>query len=237
MTPKMTIAIWSDMVCPFCCIGKKHLDAALAQFPERDHIALEWHSYQLAPDFHPQPGKNAHEVLAEYKRIPVEAARAMNTHVAQTAAQSGIVFDMDRMQWANTFHAHRLVQLSKKYQLDHALEQRLFEAVFCNGENIGSLTRLHAIAMEVGIPGQEAHAVLNSNAYADEVRRDIVQSQALGLHGVPFFVVDEKIAFSGALPVEHFLKVISKTYTDWKSENPQYMTFEGESCDMDGNCD
>lgn len=237
MTPKMTINIWSDMVCPFCFIGKKNLDAALAQFPERDQIDLQWHSFQLAPDFFPKPGKNAHEVLAEYKGVAVEEARQMNAYVAQAAANAGIVFDMDRMQWANTFNAHRLLQLSKQHHLDHLLEQRLFEAVFCNGEDIGSLAKLEAIAAEVGLPVNEAKAVLNSTAYTEEVKRDIVQSNAMGLRGVPFFLVDEKVTFSGAVPVANFLQVISERFADWKSENPQPLSFEGESCDIEGQCD
>ena len=237
MLPKMTIDIWSDMMCPFCFIGKKNLDAALSRFPERDHIQLEWHSFQLAPDFHPKAGKNAHEVLAEYKGVPVEEAQQMNAYVAETAARAGIVFDMDRMQWANTFHAHRLLQLSKKYGMDHALEQRLFEAVFCNGENIGSTAQLTLIANEIGLPSQETTMVLNDTAYTEEVRHDIVQSQSMGLRGVPFFLVDEKVTFSGAVSVENFLQVISERYTDWKAAHPQSLSFDGESCDMDGQCD
>ena len=91
MSTKMTIDIWSDLVCPFCFIGKKNLDAALAQFAERDNIDVQWHSYLLAPDFYPKPGKNAHKVLAEYKGVTVEEAQQMNAYVAQMAAQSGIV--------------------------------------------------------------------------------------------------------------------------------------------------
>lgn len=237
MSTKMTIDIWSDLVCPFCFIGKKNLDAALAQFAERDNIDVQWHSYLLAPDFYPKPGKNAHKVLAEYKGVTVEEAQQMNAYVAQMAAQSGIVFDMDRMQWANTFTAHRLLQLAKEYKATHKLEQRLFEAVFCNGEDIGSLARLEAIAIEIGLPGAEANAVLHSTAFTEEVKRDIVQSSTMGLRGVPFFLVDDKVTFSGAVSVENFLQVISERYGNWKSENPHYLSLEGESCDLDGHCE
>lgn len=237
MTPKMTIAIWSDMLCPFCFIGKKNLDMALTEFPERDQISIEWHSFQLAPDFYPKSGRNAHEVLAEYKGITVEEARQMNAYVAQVASRSGITFDMDRMQWSNTFTAHRLLQFSKQFQLDSLLEQRLFEAVFCNGEDIGSLSKLEAIALEVGLPIAETHSVLNSTAYTEEVRQDIRQSQSMGLRGVPFFLIDNKITFSGALQPADFLQVIRERFSHWKSENPQPLSFDGESCSLDGICE
>ncbi|MCL9807025.1 DsbA family oxidoreductase [Flavobacterium amniphilum] len=237
MTPKMTIDIWSDLMCPFCFIGKKNLDAALAQFPDRDSLSIEWHSYQLAPDFYPKAGKNAHEVLAEYKNVPVDEARQMNTYVADMAARSGITFDMDRMQWANTFHAHRLLQWAKQYGSVHALEQRLFEAVFCNGENIGTVDTLLAIAGEVGLPVTEATAILNSTAYTEEVRQDIRQSMSLGLRGVPFFLVDNQITFSGAVQPNDFLQVITESFANWRAENPQSISLDGESCGIDGICE
>lgn len=237
MTPKMTIDIWSDLMCPFCFIGKKNLDTALAQFPDRDQTAISWHSYQLAPDFYPKAGKNAHEILAEYKGVPVEEATQMNAYVADMAARSGITFDMDRMQWANTFLAHRLLQWAKQYGSVHSLEQRLFEAVFCNGENIGSVDVLLAITGEMGLPVNEATAVLNSTAYTEEVRQDIRQSMALGLRGVPFFLIDNKITFSGAVQPADFLRVITESYANWKAENPQSISLDGESCGIDGICE
>jgi predicted DsbA family dithiol-disulfide isomerase len=237
MTPKMTIDIWSDLMCPFCFIGKKNLDTALAQFPDRDQTAISWHSYQLAPDFYPKAGKNAHEILAEYKGVPVEEATQMNAYVADMAAHSGITFDMDRMQWANTFLAHRLLQWAKQYGSVHSLEQRLFEAVFCNGENIGSVDVLLAITGEMGLPVNEATAVLNSTAYTEEVRQDIRQSMALGLRGVPFFLIDNKITFSGAVQPADFLRVITESYANWKAENPQSISLDGESCGIDGICE
>jgi predicted DsbA family dithiol-disulfide isomerase len=221
MTPKMTIDIWSDLMCPFCFIGKKNLDTALAQFPDRDQTAISWHSYQLAPDFYPKAGKNAHEILAEYKGVPVEEATQMNVYVADMAARSGITFDMNRMQWANTFLAHRLLQWARQYGSVHSLEQRLFEAVFCNGENIGSVDVLLTLTGEMGLPVNEATAVLNSTAYTEEVRQDIRQSMALGLRGVPFFLIDNKITFSGAVQPADFLRVITESHANWRAENPQ----------------
>ena len=237
MTPKMTIDIWSDLMCPFCFIGKKNLDTALAQFPDRDQIEIIWHSYQLAPDFYPKAGKNAHEILAEYKGVPVEEATQMNAYVADMAARSGITFDMNRMQWANTFLAHRLLQWARQYGSVHSLEQRLFEAVFCNGENIGSVDVLLALTGEMGLPVNEATAVLNSTAYTEEVRQDIRQSMALGLRGVPFFLIDNKITFSGAVQPADFLRVITESHANWRAENPQSISLDGESCGIDGICE
>ena len=237
MTQKMTIDIWTDLMCPFCFIGKKNFEAAFAQFPERDNISIKWHSYRLEPDFHPRAKKNAHKIFAEYKKIPIDKARELNNYVIQMAAKTGITFDMENLQWADTLMAHRLLQWARQYRLAEQLEQRLFEAVFCNGENIGSNDTLLAIANEAGLPLREAKAILNSTAYTEEVRQDIRQSQSLGLRGVPFFLVDNKITFSGAVQPNDFLSVLTESFANWKAENPQSVSLDGESCGIDGICE
>jgi len=232
MTPPITLDIWSDMMCPFCFIGKTQLDAALSQLPDPGAIAVRWHSYQLAPHYEIDKSKNAHENLAAYKGLSVATAQELNASVSQMAAQSGLVFDMDRMRWANTFTAHRLLQYAKTQLLDHALEQRLFEAVFSLGEDVDDVATLTRIATAVGLPAAAVTEVLTGTAFSAEVTQDIAQSQALGLRGVPFFLLNGQLPFSGAVGVAAFTQVLTEAYAQWKVTS----TGDGASCTLDGSC-
>lgn len=232
----LTLDIWSDMLCPFCFIGKQNLDTALAQFPHREAISIVWHSYQLAPDFVQTKGKNAHEVLAEYKGISVAEAQELNNYVAQMALRSGLTFDMDRMQWANSRQAHRLLQFAKTKGLAEALEQRLFEAVFILGEDIEAPNTLITIAEEIGLSTQEAQKALNETNYENQVQQDIQKGISYGLRGVPFFVANENISFSGALGVTDFLQVLHQVYSEWQNQSDSSLV-SGASCDLENNCD
>lgn len=236
-TQKLTLDIWSDMMCPFCYIGKQNLDTALAQFPHRDQISIDWHSYQLAPDFKAIKGKNAHEVLADYKGIPVAEARQLNGYVADMAQRSGLTFNMDKMQWANSFKAHRLLQFAKTLGLAHPLEQRLFEAVFTKGEDIEDSNTLTAIALEVGLPSQDIEKVLNGQVFDQAVQQDIQTGISYGLRGVPFFVVNQSVSFSGALGVPDFLKVLTQVHSQWQTQVLAASSVQGNSCSIEGECD
>jgi predicted DsbA family dithiol-disulfide isomerase len=227
MSDKMTIDIWTDLMCPFCFIGKKNLDTALTQFPDRDSVAIEWHSYRLAPDFSPRARKNAHKILAEYKGIPLDKAKEMSTYVTQMAKHAGIAFDLDRLQWADTLEAHRLLQWSKRYGLAYPLEQRLFEAVFCNGENISSISTLIGIANEMGLPVKEATTILKGTAYTEDVKKDMRHSLTIGMRSLPFFLVDNKMTYSGASQPDDLLQIITENYNDWRSGNQQFFSFDG----------
>ena len=235
-TQKLTLDIWSDMMCPFCFIGKQNLDTALAQFEHKDQINIQWHSYQLAPDFKTVTGKNAHEVLADYKGIPVAEARQLNGYVADLAQRAGLTFNMDRMQWANSFQAHRLLQYAKTHGLAPDLEQRLFEAVFTNGEDIEDLKTLTAIAQEVGFASEGIENVLTGDAFDPAVQQDIQTGIAYGLRGVPFFVVNQRVSFSGALGVADFLKVLTQVHSEWQTQTQSTTIAQGNSCSIDGEC-
>lgn len=237
MNSKLTLDIWSDMLCPFCFIGKRNLDKALAQFPQAADIDIRWHSYQLAPNLEYNPNKDAHQALADHKGIDRETAKQLNMQVAQMAAQSGIIFDIDNMKWANSFAAHRLLQWAKTQGKAHELEERLFEAVFVNGENISDTQRLISIAKELGLSEVEAEKAITTETFTEAVQEDIRNSQYVGLRGVPHFVINEEATFSGALPPDSFLQILTQYHDNWKKNQDASVNITGESCDIEGNCE
>lgn len=237
MNSKLTLDIWSDMLCPFCFIGKHNLDKALAQFPHKKDIDIRWHSYQLAPNLEYSPNKDAHQALADHKGIDRETALQLNTQVAQMAAQAGIIFDIDNMKWANSFLAHRLLQWAKTEGKAHELEERLFEAVFVKGENISDVEQLVSIAKELGLSETEAEKAITSDIFTKAVQEDITNSQYVGLRGVPHFVINDEAAFSGALPLDNFLQILTQYHESWKKNQDTSIDLAGESCDINGNCE
>lgn len=237
MNSKLTLDIWSDMLCPFCFIGKRNLDKALAQFPHTADIDIRWHSYQLAPNLEYNPSKDAHQALADHKGMPYETAKQLNEQVAQMATQSGITFDIDNMKWANSFLAHRLLQLAKIKGKAHELEERLFEAVFVKGENISDSQQLISIANELGLSEVEAEKAIKTETFTEAIQDDIRNSQYVGLRGVPHFVINEEASFSGALPPDSFLQILTQYHQKWMENQKFSIQTSGESCDIDGSCE
>lgn len=237
MNSKLTLDIWSDMLCPFCFIGKRNLDKALAQFPYKNDVDIRWHSYQLAPNLEYSPNKDAHQALADHKGMPYETAKQLNEQVAQMAAQTGIIFDIDNMKWANSFLAHRLLQWAKTEGKAHELEERLFEAVFVKGENISDVVQLISIAKELGLSVTEAEKAITTETFTEAVQEDIFNSQYVGLRGVPHFVINDEAAFSGVLPPSSFLQILTQYHENWKKNQDISVDEAGERCDIDGNCD
>jgi len=233
---KLQLDIWSDMLCPFCFIGKRNLDEALARFEHKDDIQIQWHSFQLAPYLQYDATIDAHQALANHKNMDYLQAKQLNEQVAQMAKHAGITFNLDQMKWANSYDAHRVLQFAKSKELTHALEDCLFEAVFVKGENISDKSTLLTLAVEVGLPIEEMEQLLYSDAYGEAVNQDIQLGGQYGLRGVPFFVAFNSISFSGALPPETFLEALRDIHSKWKASTMEKSTLSGESCDIEGNC-
>lgn len=208
----MKIEIWSDVLCPFCYIGKRNFEKALGEFEHAGEVEVVWKSYQLDPETKTFGGKNIHEYLAEKKGASVEWAREMNDRVVQMARESGLHYDMDKAIPANSFDAHRLTHLAKSRGLGAKMEERLFAAYFTEGRNIADHVVLTALGTEVGLDTAEIQKMLSRNDFADEVRGDIEEASALGIRGVPFFVLDRKYGVSGAQPSEAFLEALRETW-------------------------
>ena len=204
------VEIWSDVMCPFCYIGKRKFEQALEQFPGNDAVEVEWKSFQLNPDMKTEPSKNINEYLAEHKGISLARAKEMNERVTAMAAEVGLTYDLGRAVVANSFDAHRLSHFAKKHGRQDAVEERLFKAYFTEGKNTADHGTLVSLAVEAGLNAEEVRAMLAGTEFSDDVNRDIYEASQVGARGVPFFVFDNKYAVSGAQPSELFLQVLNK---------------------------
>lgn len=232
---KMQIEVWSDVVCPFCYIGKKKFETALAQFEERAHVNLVWKSFQLDPNLKTDPTITVYDRLSTSKGIPVQQAQEMAGHATKVAAQVGIKMDFDKAVVANSLNAHRLMHFGKEKGLQNEVKELLFKAYFTEGKNIDDTETLIAVGIAAGLNTDEVKAVLNSTQYADAVQADVVESQQLGVRGVPFFVFDRKYAVSGAQDSAAFLQTLEKSFAEWKKTNPnvELQVTEGQNCSVD----
>lgn len=236
----MKIEIWSDIQCPFCYIGKRHLETALKQFKDADAIDVEWKSYQLDPNIPQNPAfKNMYQYLATSKGMGYEQAVQMTAGVAQSAANAGLKLDFEHVVVANSFDAHRLVHFAQANGVGDAVKENLFRAHFTEGKDVNSREVLVAAGAAAGLPEAEINAMLDSDRYADDVRYDIREAADLGVRGVPFFVFNRKYAVSGAQPPEAFLQALEKSFPEWRAEHPivPLSVNEGPTCGPDGQCD
>lgn len=211
----MKIEIWSDIMCPFCYIGKRRLESALADFEFSDKIQIEWKSFLLNPDLKTDPNKSTLEYLSETKGWTLEQTKEITQQVVDMAEGEGLEYKMDQTVVANAKNAHRLLQLAKSMGKGGELKERLLKAYFTEGANIDDQKTLAGFAKEVGIEEKRALDCLNSNEFEDKVDEDIYESRQLGVSGVPFFVLDRKYGISGAQPKEAFVETIGKAWEDF----------------------
>jgi len=235
----MKVEIWSDVMCPFCYIGKRHFENAIETLPFKNEIDVEWKSYQLNPEYHNTNSETVYDYLSKSKGIPVEQAKQMTKQVSDMAAGSGLTINFDKNIPANTFDAHRLIHLAAKHNLQDLAEEKLFEAHFVWGLNIGEHAVLLQLAQEIGLDREESSAVLQGAQFAEAVRYDVYESQNLGIRGVPYFVMDRKYGVSGAQPVQAFTDALTKSFTEWKSSQPKTNLTslnrnDGAICDENG---
>jgi predicted DsbA family dithiol-disulfide isomerase len=210
----MQVEIWSDVVCPWCYIGKRRFEQALAEFAHADDVTVVYRSFELDPSA-PRERTGTHdEHLARKYGMTVERAHQLNEQMTQTAAAEGLDFHFERIRGGNTFDAHRLLHLAQERGKQEALKERLLLATFTEGEPIADRAALIRLATEVGLDESEARNVLESDRYVDAVRADEQQAMSYGITGVPFFVVDRKYGVSGAQPAEALLQVLDRAYDE-----------------------
>ncbi|HWC87414.1 MAG TPA: DsbA family oxidoreductase [Solirubrobacteraceae bacterium] len=204
----MQIEIWSDVACPWCFVGKRRFEAALAAFEHRDEVQVTWRSFELDPTA-PQAseGDLASHLAAKYG-MSIEEARARQGQMADLAAAEGITMRHDIARRASTFDAHRLIQLAAAHGLQDAMKERLLRAYHSEGRVISDHETLAALAAEVGLPETEVRQMLAGDGYADAVREDERIAHRLGISAVPTFVVDRALAASGAHPPEALLELL-----------------------------
>lgn len=236
MENTLKIQIWSDVMCPYCYIGKRRIENALEQFGHKDAIEVEWKSFQLDANFVASPDDNIYDHLAEKYRKDKDWAKEMVQSMTDNAKNTGLEFNFDKAILANSHNAHRLLHLAKKHQLGDALKELLFKAYMTDGKDVNDLPTLSALGQEVGMDKEVVEGVLNSDAFEQEVQNDIAMAQQIGVQGVPFFVFDNKYAVSGAQHVATFVQTLEKVWEEG-SFGPKLTVLnsgEGDSCGVDG---
>ncbi|UOY91791.1 DsbA family oxidoreductase [Ectobacillus sp. JY-23] len=216
----MKIEIWSDFMCPFCYIGEHRLKAALEQFPHKNEVEFVYRSFELDPNAKRDYDTDIYGLLAVKYGTSVAQAKAMNANLAEQGKQDGLTFNFDNFVPTNSFDAHRLSHYAATQGKMDEFMERGFYAGFTEGKHLGDHETLLALAAEVGLNTEEAAAVLAGDAFAKEVRADEQEGAALGITGVPFFVINRKYAISGAQPTELFLQTLQKV---WDEEQPLTM--------------
>lgn len=204
-------------MCPFCYIGKRKFEQALQQFSHKDQVSIVWKSFQLNPDMKTIPDKNINEYLAEVKGWSLDQAQQMNDRVTAMASEVGLTYHFDKAVVANSFDAHRLIQLAKTKGLGDAAEERLFRAYFTEGLNTADHATLLEVGTEIGLDDTDVQSMLQSDEFAEDVQRDVYEAQQVGARGVPFFVFNRRYAVSGAQQPETFLGALNTTWQE--SEN------------------
>ena len=234
----MKVEIWSDVVCPWCYVGKRHFEEALAGFPHRDDVSVEWRSFELDPSSPPVVDASMSQILQRKYGMSAEQADETNARMTALAAGVGLEYHLDRVQAGNTFDAHRLIHLAASHGRGDAMKERLLAAYFTEARAIGDRDTLLALGVEVGLDSSEVERVLDSDDFAIEVRNDEARAVALGANGVPFFVIDEAIGVSGAQPVEVLAGALEQA---WAASHPVAMVAgdgpagDGAAC-SDGAC-
>jgi predicted DsbA family dithiol-disulfide isomerase len=235
----LKVEIWSDVVCPWCYIGKRRFEAALARFEHRDEVELVWRSFELdvsAPPSSDEQGSYVERIASKYG-CSLAQAQAMVEEMTATAAREGLDFRFDLARPGNTFDAHRLLHLALEHGRQDELKERLDAATFTEGSPPSDHRALRALATQVGLPEVDVDAVLTSDRYSEAVRGDEAQARKYGISGVPFFVIDGRYGISGAQPADAVLATLDKA---WSERPPLTLvaqpgsapSCEGDSCAM-----
>jgi predicted DsbA family dithiol-disulfide isomerase len=206
------VEVWSDVVCPWCYLGKRRLESALAEFAHAGEVEVVWRSFELDPAApRRREGTAAEHLAAKYgmSRDQVEASWARLTALAEA---EGLEYHLDRTQGGSSFDAHRLIQLARERGVQDAVKERFLRAYFTESLPIGEPDVLARLAAEAGLAEDEAIDVLAGDAFADAVRADERRAGMLGIGGVPFFAVDERYAVSGAQSTEHLLHALTAAW-------------------------
>ena len=228
----LSVDVWSDIACPWCYVGKRRLEAALAGFPHRDAVTITWHAFELDPAAPPvrDASQSYAERLAKKYGTGVARAEEMLTTMTATAAKDGLDFHFERIQAGNTFDAHRLIHLAHERGKQDAVKERLLRAYMTEGEPIGDRDALVRLVAEAGLDAEEAHTTLVTDAYAADVRADEEQARALGISGVPFFVIGG-YSVSGAQPADALQSVLTRA---WSETADEPALAEDAACGPDG---
>jgi predicted DsbA family dithiol-disulfide isomerase len=215
----LTVEIWSDIVCPWCYLGKRRFEAALGAFEHRDDVTVMWRSFELDPEAPVSPEGTATERLAAKYGMSLERAATLHTEMTERAAAEGLEYRFDIARSGNTFDAHRMIHLAATYGQQAAAKERLMRAYFTEGEPISDRDALVRLVAELGVDEQDARDALEFDRFAEDVRSDEQLAARLGIQGVPFFVLDRRYGVSGAQPPETLLGALERAWGEAVSLN------------------
>lgn len=235
----MLVEVWSDVMCPFCYIGKRKFEAALAASGHNGNIRLVWKSFQLDPGIQASDNKDYAGYLQRKKGFSEAQTKGMLEQVSGMARGEGLDFHFDKAVVANSFDAHRLSQLAREHGVQDAVEEALFRAHFTEGKDISDKETLKAIGTACGLDATPIETMLQSNAFTEAVAQDIDEASQIGVGGVPFFVFNRKYAISGAQDTKVFSSTIDKAYMEWQKEKETsgLQIIDGKVCRPGGECD
>ncbi|WP_086047834.1 DsbA family oxidoreductase [Hugenholtzia roseola] len=209
---KLKIEIWSDLVCPFCYIGKRELENALESLEKTQAVEIEWKSFELMPDLPDNYDKSSYQFFAEKYGTSLAQAKMAHLQVAQRAKSLGLDYQFDKTQLVKTQKAHQFLHFAKTKNKQTQAKERLFQAFFTEGKKLDAEHTLIALGKELGFEPTEIETIFKQKLYLKEIENDIEEARKIGVRGVPFFVFEGKYAVSGAQPKEAFVSVLQKTF-------------------------
>jgi predicted DsbA family dithiol-disulfide isomerase len=207
------IDIWSDIVCPWCYIGKRKLEAGLETYsatPGAAQVEIEYHSFELSPDTPDDYEGNATSFLVSHRHMPADQAAAMADHITGLAADVGLKYHYETQQHTNTVRGHQLLHYAKAHGRQFEMKERLLKAYFTDGRHVGRVADLADLAAEVGLDRDDVVRSLEADEHLADVRADQRRAQELGIQGVPFFVIDGKYGISGAQDPSTFVQALTQ---------------------------
>lgn len=231
----MKVEIWSDIACPFCYIGKRKFEHALAGFDQKDEVEVVYKSFQLDPNAPQNTTETMNQMLAKKYGQSVEQVEQMQQQVTAQANEVGLDYHLNDAKMTNTLDAHRLIHLAKEKGKMSEMKEQLLKSYFVEGKHVGEIESLVDIAAAVGLDKEEVTSVLASDQYKKEVEADMQEGVQLGVQGVPFFVFNRKYAVSGAQPSNVFSEVLTKVIEEEKQSQPLNVIKQGDAC-TDGSC-
>lgn len=239
MESKMKVEIWSDILCPFCYIGKRNFETALENFEHKEYIEVVWKSFQLDETMPTVAKESYKDYLVINKGLKPDQVQEMLDNVTQSAKEVGLDYHFEKAVMVSSLNAHKLLQFAKTKALGNQTKESLLKAFFTDGKNIADTETLVNLAKEIGLNEKEVRTALEDEKYAKLVKADIAEGQEVGLRGVPFFVLDRKYGVSGAQAVQAFTNNLEKAFADWRKLNPKNKLeiTEGKTCTTDKICD
>ncbi|HEY2303590.1 MAG TPA: DsbA family oxidoreductase [Acidimicrobiales bacterium] len=213
----MRVDIWSDVICPWCYIGKRRFESALGRFAYREEVEIVWHSFELDPSAPARREGSLADLLSAKYGMSHQQALDANDNITALAAAEGLDYHLERARPGNTFAAHRLLHLARDHGLQGEMKERLLRGYFSDGMAVGEVDGLLGAGVDIGLDKDEVLAVLETDAYADAVCADEAEASRLGISGVPFFVLERRYGISGAQAPDTLLAGLDQA---WKSRGP-----------------